>query len=116
MSIPYKPAEYHKQQAKLLDSDVTIADMTSHFLTFMQTDQLGRICNYHMRLADYSPSGTFDPNCIELAEIASTAIDFSKHGIAPDMERLAKIKMGPFYPDFVSVPLHCKGKPVHEFC
>ena len=56
--------------------------MTDFFLTFMATDQLRRICNAHKILADQSEDGTNDTRCIVLAEMASTAVDFSKTGIA----------------------------------
>jgi hypothetical protein len=55
--------------------------MTDFFVTFMETDQLGRICNAHKILADQSDEGVLDPRCVQLAEMASTTVDFSKAGI-----------------------------------
>lgn len=46
----------------------------------MESDLLG-----NMQLADQSELGTFDPACIELASMASTAVDFSKTGVPVDM-------------------------------
>ena len=78
----FKPAEYAKQIPINLPRPVEREDMTNFFLTFMATDQLGRICNAHKILADQSEDGTKDTRCIVLAEMASTAVDFSKTGIA----------------------------------
>jgi hypothetical protein len=62
--------------------------MTDFFVKFMETDQLGRIATTHQVLADQKPLGTRDPDCKLLAEMHSTAVDFSKTGVpvrfAPD--------------------------------
>lgn len=78
---PFKPAEYTKQVPLNLGRPVERKDMTDFFVKFMETDQLGRICNVHKMLADQSPQGVLDQGCIKLAEMASTAVDFSKTGI-----------------------------------
>ena len=75
------PADYPRLQAPALDRKVKREDIINHFLTFMQQDQLGRIANLHQILADGKPSGTFDSDCLTLAELHSTAVDFSKTGI-----------------------------------
>jgi len=48
----------------------------------METDQLGYICNTHLQVADQMADGTLNPSCLKLAEMASTAVDFSKTGVA----------------------------------
>lgn len=60
---------------------VNIQDMTDFFLTFMATDQLGYISNTHPQVADQKLEGTLHPSCLKMAEMASTAVDFSKTGI-----------------------------------
>jgi hypothetical protein len=77
----FKPAEYNRQPPRELRWPVEGKDMTEFFVEFMETDQLGRICNMHKMLADQSNAGVRDPSCIKLAEMASTAVDFSKTGI-----------------------------------
>jgi hypothetical protein len=77
----FPPADYMKQAPRELDRPVDRQDMTDFFVTFMETDQLGRICNIHKMLADQSDEGVQDPRCVKLAEMASTAVDFSKTGI-----------------------------------
>jgi hypothetical protein len=77
-----RPAEYARLPALDLGRPVERQDMTEFFITFMVTDQLGRISNAHKIVADQSELGVCDPRCIVLAEMASTAVDFSKTGIA----------------------------------
>lgn len=76
------PADYPRVAPVDIGRQVVRKDMTDFFIKFMETDQLGRICTYHEMLADQSERGTLDPECIRLAELASTAVDFSKTGIA----------------------------------
>jgi RNA dependent RNA polymerase len=76
-----QPAEYPRVPPKLLDREVKKDDIVDFFLTFMQQDQLGRIANNHLILADQREDGVFDPGCLTLAELHSTAVDFSKTGI-----------------------------------
>lgn len=75
------PANYPRVPGAELDREVTINDMSSFFVEFMETDQLGQICVRHVQLADQRPCGVFDLDCIKLANMASTAVDFSKTGI-----------------------------------
>jgi hypothetical protein len=75
-----EPADYPRGQEIILDRMVTIDDIIDFFVTFMKQDQLGRIANTHKILADQKSDGTLDPVCLTLAELHSTAVDFSKTG------------------------------------
>jgi hypothetical protein len=77
----FSPADYPRQKPEELNRPVERTDMTDFFLKFMETDQLGRIAVLHRVLADQEPLGTRDEKCITLAEMHSTAVDFSKTGI-----------------------------------
>lgn len=61
---------------------------------------LDRICNIHLQLADQKSIGTYDANCIKLASMASTAVDFSKTGIPVDMKQCPKYNR--CRPDFMA--------------
>ncbi|KAI5307225.1 hypothetical protein KEM55_008370, partial [Ascosphaera atra] len=76
----YMPAEYPRVEERVLDRPVQREDIIDFFVTFMQQDQLGRIATSHQVLADQRPDGTLDPDCLLLAELHSTAVDFSKSG------------------------------------
>lgn len=76
-----EPAEYPIVTPIDIGREVTRSDMTDFFIRFMENDQLGRIAVTHQTLADQRDAGTFDLDCIRLAELHSTAVDFSKTGI-----------------------------------
>lgn len=75
-----EPADYPRSQDTVLDRPVTSEDVIDFFVEFMKQDQLGRIATVHQVLADQKEAGTFDPACILLAQLHSTAVDFSKTG------------------------------------
>jgi hypothetical protein len=75
------PADYPRQPPMDIGRKVERDDMTDFFVTFMETDQLGRIATAHQVLADQREEGTLDASCRLLAEMHSTAVDFSKTGV-----------------------------------
>jgi hypothetical protein len=77
----FDPADYPRQDPVDIGRLVERSDMTDFFITFMETDQLGRIAVLHRILSDQRETGTLDHDCITLAEMHSTAVDFSKTGI-----------------------------------
>lgn len=64
----------------------------------MINESLGTICNAHVVRADRSDYGALDENCIKLAELAATAVDFPKTGMIVTMPPQLKPKL---YPDFM---------------
>ena len=79
--IVSKPADYPRLPSQDIGEEVKRKHMTDFFTDFMKNDQLGRIANLHQAVADQKDEGTFHPDCLLLAEKASTAVDFSKTGI-----------------------------------
>lgn len=77
----FSPADYPRQEPVDIGRIVSREDMTNFFIQFMETDQLGRIAVLHRVLADQKEEGTLHAHCITLAEMHSTAVDFSKTGI-----------------------------------
>jgi len=75
-----KPASYSAARPMDIGRAVTVDDMTRFFVDFMQNDQLGRIATLHQVLAD-DDLGTRSADCLELASLHSTAVDFSKTGV-----------------------------------
>lgn len=76
------PADYPTPTAIDIGREVTRDDMTDFFVDFMQNDKLGLIATLHQILADQYKDGVFNKECILLAEMHSTAVDFSKTGIS----------------------------------
>ncbi|KAF5187435.1 RNA-dependent RNA polymerase [Thalictrum thalictroides] len=64
----------------------------------MVNEKLGAICNAHVVHADQSEHGALDKNCIRLAELAATTVDFLKTGKIVTMPQDLKPKV---YPDFM---------------
>ena len=75
------PADYPRQPPMDIGRKVERDDMTDFFVQLMETDQLGRIATSHQVLADQRAEGTLDSDCRLLAEMHSTAVDFSKTGV-----------------------------------
>ena len=77
----YTPADYPRLPPVDIGRPVTKEDMSDFFLKFMESDQLGRIAVNHRVKADVLDDGTLHQDCLTLAELHSTAVDFSKTGI-----------------------------------
>ncbi|KAL1640179.1 hypothetical protein SLS58_007130 [Diplodia intermedia] len=97
-------ADYNAVPPMDIGRPVSQTDITQFFVKFMETDQLGRISMIHMQLADRAATGTLDPACKKLAEMASTAVDFSKTGIPVDMSQCPRYDM--IRPDFMATSPH----------
>ncbi|GJN09518.1 hypothetical protein PR202_ga27533 [Eleusine coracana subsp. coracana] len=61
-----------------LESDTK--DIIDFFLKNMTSDNIGRISNAHVVHADISKNGALNKKCIQLAELAATAVDSQKTG------------------------------------
>ncbi|EFR03506.1 RNA-dependent RNA polymerase 1 [Nannizzia gypsea CBS 118893] len=96
----FSPADYPRAEAKELDRKVETEDIIDFFVTFMQQDQLGRIAITHQAIADQSERGTLDGVCLTLARLHSTAVDYSKSGIAVDVMSIPKAPR--VRPDFMA--------------
>ena len=76
-----QPADYPIAAPVDIGRPVETPDMTEFFVRFMENDNLGLIATLHQILADQKTFGTFDADCLKLAGLHSTAVDFSKTGI-----------------------------------
>ncbi|KAN0073538.1 RNA dependent RNA polymerase domain containing protein [Elaphomyces granulatus] len=95
-----KPADYPRGGQVILNRTITMNDITDFFITFMRQDQLGRIATTHKVLADQNMDGTMSTDCLTLAELHSTAVDFSKTGQPVDLRRIPKCPR--YRPDFMA--------------
>ncbi|KAL6864502.1 RdRP domain-containing protein [Trichoderma novae-zelandiae] len=96
----YTAASYARVIPAPLNRAVTRDDIADFFVKFMETDILGVIANRHQIFADVKEEGTSHPQCIELAEFHSTAVDYSKTGIPVTLQQLPKAPR--FRPDFLA--------------
>ncbi|KAK5072515.1 hypothetical protein LTR51_005153 [Lithohypha guttulata] len=94
-----RPAAYSLAQAMDIGRPVTVNVVTAFFIDFMQNDQLGRIATLHQVIAD-GPEGTRSTECLKLAELHSTAVDFSKTGVKVDIRQIPRTPA--YRPDFMA--------------
>lgn len=86
----FAAADYARVAAPSLDREITRHDIADFFIDFMKSDILGLIAIRHQVLADVQDEGTADPACIKLAELHSTAVDYSKTGIPVDWREMPR--------------------------
>ncbi|XP_042519740.1 RNA-dependent RNA polymerase 6-like [Macadamia integrifolia] len=94
----WPPMDYDSVQAKNLRRPIYHQDIINFFMESMVTAELGKICNAHVVHADLSKDGALDGKCLELAELAATAVDFPKTGKLVSLPHPLKPKI---YPDFM---------------
>lgn len=96
-AMVYEAADYPRVTPEPLGRSVTREDMANWFVDFMRSDVLGMIATRHLILADKHHEGTVSGDCIKLAGLHSTAVDFSKTGIPVAREDIPKAPI--FRPD-----------------
>ncbi|GKT52264.1 RNA-directed DNA polymerase from mobile element jockey [Colletotrichum spaethianum] len=99
----YRAADYPRVIPKPLGRPVQREDMANWFVDFMKSDVLGLIATRHLILSDQDPNGTLGLDCLKLAGLHSTAVDFSKTGIAVEPSNIPKASR--FRPDLYVYPL-----------
>ncbi|KAJ4732920.1 RNA-dependent RNA polymerase [Rhynchospora pubera] len=95
--------DYTAVEEKKLPRNVLPEDIMNFFLKNMVNENLGVICNAHVVHADRSEYGAMDENCLKLAELAATAVDFPKTGKMAIMPPNLRPKV---YPDFMEKDEH----------
>lgn len=104
-------AKYPRVDPLELNRPVVSADIAAFFVDFMRTDHLGVIAIRHRILADQKEEGTLHQDCIKLAELHSSAVDFSKSGRAVELSQLPRAPK--WRPDFLapgpSITIHEKS-------
>lgn len=96
----YPPATYTKP--KLINRKPPRERISDYLCFYFNHDNLGKIANIHLALCDqFGPKGPMRPECIELSQYQSVAVDFAKHGecvAQADLEKFEKMLNG--NPDF----------------
>lgn len=95
MSYEAKKPEEFKEKSE----DISLKDMLEFFIRYMTFDNLGRIANSHLALADQSPKLAFDDRCLRLSELHSDAVDFVKTGYC--VETIDRTLLAKEWPDFM---------------
>ncbi|TPX31367.1 hypothetical protein SmJEL517_g05295 [Synchytrium microbalum] len=63
---------------------VSVRDVKAHFVDYIAKNTLGKIDHAHMAWADREEKGAECDQCLQLAELHSTAVDYAKSGISAD--------------------------------
>ncbi|PWN43312.1 RdRP-domain-containing protein [Ceraceosorus guamensis] len=104
-----EPAKYPRVVPRNLDRECTVADMIEFFVDFLFSDRLGLVATRHLILADASPYGVFDRDCVKLAHMHSTAVDFPKTGIPVDTKDCPPVPR--LRPDFMQAEFRVEWAP-----
>ncbi|KAL3429117.1 RNA dependent RNA polymerase-domain-containing protein [Aspergillus tetrazonus] len=96
----FAPANYPRNPPLDIKRVVEREDMANFFVEFMQSDRLGVIATKHMILADQMELGTSHSDCKKLAQLHSTAVDFSKTGVPVRLEEMPFVNRS--RPDFLA--------------
>ncbi|KAI0420341.1 RNA dependent RNA polymerase-domain-containing protein [Xylaria grammica] len=100
--LEFEPADYPRVAPLDIGRNVRAEDMTGFFVKFMATDQLGLIAVKHIIFADLHDAGSVHDECKLLAEMHSTAVDYSKTGIPVNMDKISSLKRTRYRPDFLA--------------
>ncbi|KAL8703479.1 MAG: hypothetical protein Q9201_003353 [Fulgogasparrea decipioides] len=83
----HPPMDFTPAQKVALGRPITPDDLTSFFVTYMKNDNLSKIAVAHLALADFMEDGVKSAKCLKLAELHSTAVDYTKSGVPARMTR-----------------------------
>ncbi|KAF8299892.1 RdRP-domain-containing protein [Clavulina sp. PMI_390] len=86
---------YEAVQPHVLDEPCKIDDMADFVVDYI----VGT--TRHLEIADISKNGSFDEDCLRLAQLASQAVDFQKSGVPVEYSELPKGR-SKFRPDFLA--------------
>ena len=96
-AVDYKPA----QQPQEKEDGVSVRDIVEFQIDYMKNDQVGRIANGHLAIADFATNAhgkrlyANDPKCHQLVHLHSTAVDFAKTGVPVDPAKVHPSRVTP---------------------
>ncbi|KAH8917709.1 RdRP-domain-containing protein, partial [Atractiella rhizophila] len=102
--INKNPASYTPVPPLTLEQDSTIDDVANFVVNYIASDILGLISTTSLAIADQHPLGPSCPDCLELAERHSHAVDFPKTGVPATMNKLPRVEARPDFlrPEYVA--------------
>ncbi|KAI0778083.1 RdRP-domain-containing protein [Trametes elegans] len=88
----YPPASYDPAPKRLVDHDSTMDDVADFVAEFITSDTVGIIAITWLIIADQSPEGILDPDCVKLAALHSDAVDYPKSGQPVPIDKIPRLK------------------------
>jgi len=108
----YPPMDFETSEPLLMKHEqVTVDDITSFFVTYMQNDKLGAIATASLACSDWHKLGARSEQCIELARLHSIAVDYPKSGRPAHMPRYLR---PPKFPHFMESKYRPKDQIYHS--
>jgi hypothetical protein len=96
----YLPMDYSSSSEIPEQKDnINIQDIANFFVNYMKNDNLGRIATAHMVFADLSVEGVQCSQCLLLAKLHSTAVDFVKTNIPASYPKELVLQSYPHFMD-----------------
>ncbi|KAG1749623.1 RdRP-domain-containing protein [Suillus paluster] len=93
------PGEYQPLPIKTTPNTCDISDIVDFVFDYIEADLVGLIAIQHLRFSDLNDPGCAE--CLELAKLASHAVDFPKSGTPVNFSQLPKLRKQP-KPDFLA--------------
>ncbi|KAG9307946.1 RNA dependent RNA polymerase-domain-containing protein [Chiua virens] len=106
------PASYPAVKPYELDRDSTVDDVCNFIVEYINSDVVGLVASKHLVIADQSTSGVFDPDCLMLAEMHSSAVDYPKNGNKVDISNMPRALIR-FKPDWQATEVDSPGPSDH---
>ncbi|KAJ7102228.1 RNA-directed RNA polymerase 2 [Mycena belliarum] len=88
----YQPGKYTPAPKKLVDHPSTMVDVAEFVIEYINSHVLGMVATNWLLIADQSPRGILDPDCMKLAALHSDAVDYPKSGQPVAMNTIPKPK------------------------
>jgi len=105
----YEPAEYAPAVRKVLKRESTMVDVADFVTDYISSDTLGIIATNWLIIADQSPEGIFNKDCLKLSDLHSTAVDYPKTGNPVPLDAIPPPK-GKAKPDWHAPETHTNDR------
>ncbi|EGR31631.1 RNA-dependent rna polymerase, putative [Ichthyophthirius multifiliis] len=89
--------ENNKNIQQNLQNQINDQQMLDFFIDFINCENLGKIDNSHLAIADQSSFFALDFRCIQLAKLHAQAVDYAKTGVSPYVPLNLQSKQFPDY-------------------
>ncbi|KAI1077496.1 RdRP-domain-containing protein [Whalleya microplaca] len=93
----YAPMTHEAPKPNELKRDVRVTDLIQFFVRYMKNDALSTIAHAHLAKSDSLDDGPKDPQCIELAQLHSNAVDYPKTGLEAHLRASLRPKKFPHF-------------------
>ena len=80
-----EPFHYNPPTPVTATGEITTDHIINFFVDYLQNDYLGRIATAHVGAADGELEGIASPECLELCQLHSLAVDYPKTGVKAEL-------------------------------